>query len=185
MRGSLFEIDILNLRKSNSGASRVTTKERKAKTTEEKIVSGDGEKEKKVSRAGAKRKPASGRKTAAKKTASKKRTRTAGKSRKMEVGEGTEAAGKADPFEVAKRTVKGAVPAIVRKMVQEAKGGSCTHAKTLLEMAGVKRMFEQDPAGETKDEPWARMVLEKLGEAERAGRKKEAAEASQEQGRQS
>jgi hypothetical protein len=69
-----------------------------------------------------------------------------------------------DPFEVAKQTMKGSVPAIVEAMVELAKQGSCSHAKTLLEMTGAKYMFE----GEAQDsgEPWAKLVLERLDQAE-------------------
>ena len=71
-----------------------------------------------------------------------------------------------DPFEVAKQRVKGSVPAIVEAMVEKAKQGSCSHAKTLLEMTGAKHMF--DGEGETVDlgEPWAKLVLERLDEAD-------------------
>ena len=55
-----------------------------------------------------------------------------------------------DPFEVAKQTMKGSVPAIVEAMVELAKQGSCTHAKTLLEMTGAKHMF--DGEAEVQDE---------------------------------
>jgi hypothetical protein len=70
-----------------------------------------------------------------------------------------------DPFEVAKARVKGSVPAIVDAMVEKAKQGSCTHAKTLLEMTGAKHMFDE---GEAQDngEPWAKLVLERLDEAD-------------------
>ena len=51
--------------------------------------------------------------------------------------------GALDPFEVAKQTMKGSVPAIVEAMVERAKQGSCTHAKTLLEMTGAKHMFDE------------------------------------------
>jgi hypothetical protein len=82
-----------------------------------------------------------------------------------------------DPFEVAKQTVKGSVPAIVEAMVEFAKQGSCTHAKTLLEMTGAKHMF--DGGGEIEDSgaPWARLVLERLDEADsKAGREAESLE---------
>ena len=71
-----------------------------------------------------------------------------------------------DPFEVAKQTMKGSVPAIVEAMVELAKQGSCSHAKTLLEMTGARRMF--DGGGEAQDggESWARLVLARLDEAE-------------------
>ena len=52
-----------------------------------------------------------------------------------------------DPFEVAKQRVKGSVPAIVEAMVERAKQGSCTHAKTLLEMTGAKHMFDGEARG--------------------------------------
>jgi hypothetical protein len=80
------------------------------------------------------------------------------------------AVGELDPFEVAKRKMKGSVPAIVEAMVELAKQGSCTHAKTLLEMTGAKRMF--DAAGESEDggAPWAKLVLERLDEAESVAR---------------
>jgi hypothetical protein len=82
---------------------------------------------------------------------------------------GREASGQAElnPFEVAKQTMKGSVPAIVEAMVELAKQGSCTHAKTLLEMTGAKHMFEGDAQTEASGEPWAKLVLERLDEADR------------------
>lgn len=71
-----------------------------------------------------------------------------------------------DPFEVAKRKMKGSVPAIVDAMVELAKQGSCSHAKTLLEMTGAKHMFDGDAERQDSGEPWAKLVLERLGEAE-------------------
>ncbi len=73
--------------------------------------------------------------------------------------------GKLDPFEVAKQTMKGSVPEIVSAMVEKAKQGSCTHAKTLLELTGAKHMFEGE-AESHGGEPWAKLVLERLDEAE-------------------
>jgi hypothetical protein len=73
-----------------------------------------------------------------------------------------------DPFEVAKQSMKGAVPAIVEAMVEMAKQGSCSHAKTLLEMTGAKHMFDGDSETQNSGEPWAKLVLERLGEAESA-----------------
>ncbi len=73
-----------------------------------------------------------------------------------------------DPFEIAKRTVKGSVPAIVETMVERAKQGSCSHAKTLLELAGGKRMFDGESGTQDSGEQWAKLVLERLGEAESA-----------------
>jgi hypothetical protein len=80
-----------------------------------------------------------------------------------------------DPFEVAKRTMKGSVPAIVKAMVELAKQGSCTHAKTLLEMTGAKRMFDGDSLREDGGEPWAKLVLERLDEAEQKAVQSESA----------
>ena len=71
-----------------------------------------------------------------------------------------------DPFEVAKRKVKGSVPAIVEAMVEKAKQGSCTHAKTLLEMTGAKHMFDGEAEAQDSGEPWAKLVLERLDEAD-------------------
>jgi hypothetical protein len=71
-----------------------------------------------------------------------------------------------DPFEVAKQTVKGSVPAIVEAMVELAKQGSCTHAKTLLEMTGARHMFDSEMEPPDNGEPWAKLVLERLDEAE-------------------
>jgi hypothetical protein len=71
-----------------------------------------------------------------------------------------------DPFEVAKQTMKGSVPAIVETMVRKAKQGSCTHAKTLLEMTGAKHMFGEDAEIADSGEPWAKLVLERMDEAE-------------------
>jgi hypothetical protein len=71
-----------------------------------------------------------------------------------------------DPFEVAKRTMKGSVPAIVEAMVELAKQGSCSHAKTLLEMTGAKHMFDGEAEAQDGGAPWAKLVLERLDEAE-------------------
>jgi hypothetical protein len=78
-----------------------------------------------------------------------------------------------DPFEVAKQTMKGSVPAIVEAMVERAKKGSCSHAKTLLEMTGAKHMFAGEPEAEDSGEPWAKLVLERMDEAEQESLKKE------------
>jgi hypothetical protein len=64
--------------------------------------------------------------------------------------------------------MKGSVPAIVEAMVELAKQGSCSHAKTLLEMTGAKHMFDGEAEGEDRGEPWAKLVLERLDEAESA-----------------
>jgi hypothetical protein len=89
----------------------------------------------------------------------------------VEVGKG--GAGKTitpelDPFEVAKQTMKGSVPAIVEAMVELAKQGSCSHAKTLLEMTGAKHMFDGEAETRDRGEPWAKLVLERLDESESA-----------------
>ena len=83
-----------------------------------------------------------------------------------------------DPFEIAKQTMKGSVPAIVETMVRKAKQGSCTHAKTLLEMTGAKHMFDSEAEGQDSGEPWAKLVLERLDEAER-GQAPETADAAE------
>ena len=74
-----------------------------------------------------------------------------------------------DPFEVAKQSVKGSVSAIVAAMVEKAKQGSCTHAKTLLEMTGAKHMFDGEGEAQNSGEPWAKLVLERLDEADGRG----------------
>jgi hypothetical protein len=71
-----------------------------------------------------------------------------------------------DPFEVAKQTMKGSVPAIVEAMVAQAKKGSCSHAKTVLEMTGAKHMFGDEAEMADSGEPWAKLVLERMDEAE-------------------
>jgi hypothetical protein len=73
-----------------------------------------------------------------------------------------------DPFEIAKQKMKGSVPAIVEAMVELAKQGSCSHAKTLLEMTGAKHMFDGQAEVQDGGESWARLVLERLDEAESA-----------------
>lgn len=82
-----------------------------------------------------------------------------------------------DPFEVAKQKVKGSVPAIVEAMVKKAKAGSCTHAKTLLEMTGAKHMFGGEAEVEESGEPWAKLVLDRMDEAEQKGMQKDLREA--------
>jgi hypothetical protein len=76
------------------------------------------------------------------------------------------AAAELDPFEVAKQRVKGSVPAIVDAMVEKAKQGSYTHAKTLLEMTGARHMFDGEGEAQESGEPWAKLVLERLDEAD-------------------
>ena len=70
-----------------------------------------------------------------------------------------------DPFSVARRRVKQSVPKIVDVLAMMAEGGSCMHAKTLLEMTGARHMFDTEAAG-GEGEPWAKLVLERLNEAE-------------------
>jgi len=70
-----------------------------------------------------------------------------------------------DPFSVARRRVKQSVPKIVDVLAKMAEGGSCMHAKTLLEMTGARHMFDTEAAG-GEGEPWAKLVLERLNEAE-------------------
>jgi hypothetical protein len=109
-------------------------------------------------------KKSSKKKSASKKAASKK---AVSKNNAAPVGEGLAA----DPFEVAKQTMKGSVSAIVKAMVEQAKRGSCSHAKTLLEMTGAKHMFGDAAETEDRGEPWAKLVLERMDEAERESRK--------------
>jgi len=95
------------------------------------------------------------------------KVRSSGAARKNETsGTGEQ---ELDPFEVAKRRVKGSVPAIVDAMVERAKKGSCVHAKTLLEMTGARHMFDGEAEGQESGEPWAKLVLERLDEAESTG----------------
>lgn len=75
----------------------------------------------------------------------------------------------ADPFEQARRRIRTSLPKIVDKLATKAEGGSCVHAKTLLEMTGAKHMFDGELQQTEKGEPWAKLVLEKLGEAESGG----------------
>lgn len=152
-----------------------STKKPKAKAGNKRANKADQAKEQATSTAS---KP----KKAAKKAAVKKSKRTAKndsvpsnsvKQRKIRV---PDAAGKSDaagtpvreldPFEVAKQTMKGSVPAIVEAMVEFAKQGSCTHAKTLLEMTGAKHMFDGEAEVQDSAAPWAKLVLERLDEAE-------------------
>ncbi len=117
-------------------------------------------------------KKAAAKKAAAEKAAAKKAAAEAKRTRPEPKGttksDGAVAAG-VDPFEVAKQTVKGSVPAIVATMVRKAKEGSCPHAKTLLEMTGAKHMFDGEAEGQADGEPWAKLVLERLDEAESGG----------------
>ena len=71
-----------------------------------------------------------------------------------------------NPFAQVRRTIKEHLPKIVDKMVKEAEEGSCTHAKTILEISGAKRMFDGEHEVKDKGEPWAKLVLQKLDEAE-------------------
>ena len=90
------------------------------------------------------------------------------------------AAGARDPFEVARETMKGSVPAIVEAMVAKAKRGSCTHAKTLLEMTGAKHMFGEEAETADSGEPWAKLVLERMDEAEQESLSKDPPEVAAE-----
>jgi hypothetical protein len=101
--------------------------------------------------------------------------RKPGMPRTVAVSQGIEpgAAAALDPFEVAKQTMKGAVPAIVEAMVELAKQGSYSHAKTLLEMTGAKHMFSDEAEIEGSGEPWAKLVLERMDEAEQESLKKD------------
>ena len=107
-------------------------------------------------------KKAAGRKTQGKKTSSKKTSSKKAGSRKPASTKKVSL----DPFEVARETMKGSVPAIVEAMVEKAKRGSCSHAKTLLEMTGAKHMFGDEAEIADSGEPWAKLVLERMDEAE-------------------
>ena len=130
---------------------------------------------------------AASRKTPNQKTAGKKQAASkAGASPREKAGKKTKtvppaaAADALDPFEVAKQTMKGSVPAIVKAMVEKAKRGSCTHAKTLLEMTGAKHMFDEAAESSDSGEPWAKLVLERMDEAEQESLKKDPPEAAAE-----
>lgn len=68
-------------------------------------------------------------------------------------------------MELACEKVKGSMPAIVERMVEEALEGSHPHAKTLLEMSGVRQRCDST-ATHAAGEPWAKLVLERLDEVE-------------------
>lgn len=74
---------------------------------------------------------------------------------------------KGNPFARVRKTIKDELPEIVDTMVKKAKGGSCTHAKTILEISGAKHMFDGEHQAKEKGQPWAKLVLQKLDEAER------------------
>jgi hypothetical protein len=113
---------------------------------------------------------AAGKITPKKKKASKKseaaQHEVSPRTKRTEKSPAAPAAGARDPFEVARETMKGSVPAIVEAMVAKAKRGSCTHAKTLLEMTGAKHMFGDEAESVDSGEPWAKLVLERMDEAE-------------------
>lgn len=133
-------------------------------------------------------KEAAAKKTAAKKSAAKKNSKyVAGKQEPAKKTNSAKKPGgngdaKLDPFEIAKQTMKGSVPAIVKTMVRKAKQGSCTHAKTVLEMTGAKHMFDDDAEAQENGEPWAKLVLERLDEAERGEEQESAGDETQENG---
>lgn len=110
----------------------------------------------------AKKKVKAAKKAPAKGVAARKRKL----SRAVPADAGMELAPGVDPFEVAKQTMKGSVPEIVKVMVKRAKQGSCSHAKTLLEMTGAKHMFGEEPETQNSGEPWAKLILERMERAE-------------------
>lgn len=120
---------------------------------------------------------AASKKTSKTKTANKKNAASKGAvSTRAKAGKNTKkvpAVDARDPFEVAKQTMKGSVPAIVEAMVEKAKQGSCTHAKTLLEMTGAKHMFGEEAETADRGEPWAKLVLERMDEAEQESLKRD------------
>jgi hypothetical protein len=145
----------------------------------EPVASDKPEKKKPAAKKSAKKsaskkaaKKVAAKKVAAKKAAAKKKraeTKRAKPEHKSTTKSDEAVAAGVDPFEVAKQTVKGSVPAIVATMVRKAKEGSCPHAKTLLEMTGAKHMFDGEAEGQANGEPWAKLVLERLDEAESGG----------------
>lgn len=141
----------------------------------EPVASAKPDKKKPAAKKGAPKKTAkkvAAKKVAAKKVAAKKageETKRTKPEHKSPTKSDEAVAVGVDPFEVAKQTVKGSVPAIVATMVRKAKEGSCPHAKTLLEMTGAKHMFDGEAEGQANGEPWAKLVLERLDEAESGG----------------
>jgi hypothetical protein len=81
-------------------------------------------------------------------------------------GDAVESASQQIRMELAKKKVKGSLPAIVEKMIEKAKGGSYSHAKALLEMTGALQMFDDEPHAKSEGESWAKRVLERIQEAE-------------------
>jgi hypothetical protein len=75
-------------------------------------------------------------------------------------------------MELAKKKIKGSVPAIVEAMIEKAKKGSYSHAKALLEMTGALQMFDEEPHAEREGESWAKRVLERMQEAEQMAMQK-------------
>jgi len=150
---------------------------RRGNKGEEPVAADKSGKQAKSANKKAANKTAASRKTAKKKTAGKKTAASRpGASTRAKTGKRTKkvpAAGAADPFEVAKQTMKGSVPAIVKAMVEKAKQGSCTHAKTLLEMTGARHMFGDEMEIADSGEPWAKLVLERMDEAERESLQKD------------
>ena len=96
------------------------------------------------------------------------RSRRAARGENVSISERQGRTGEAleDPMEAAKQTMKGSVPAIVEAMVKKAKQGSCSHAKTVLEMTGAKHMFGAEAEAQESGEPWAKLVLERMEQAE-------------------
>jgi hypothetical protein len=138
------------------------------KTSGGKTSSSEDVRAKPAAKKRAKAAKKSSAKKAAKRSTRRKQTVASGASSQTvcEVDESAAEAQELDPIEAAKQTMKGAVPAIVKAMVKKAKEGSCSHAKTLLEMAGAKQMFVEDREAQEKGEPWAKLVLERMEQAE-------------------
>jgi hypothetical protein len=137
--------------KDDAGEDRATPKPTRAVKAKKKAAQRNGSGKSKAKRAAEKRPKARGCGAAKKKEGS---------------GTGERELG---PFEAAKRRVEGSVSEIVEAMVVRAKRGSCTHAKTLLEMTGAKHMFDGEAEGQQSGEPWAKLVLERLDEADSDG----------------
>ncbi len=150
--------------KKTAGEKKAPKKAAKKKAAKKKTARKKTEKEsaakKKAAAKAAKKQAGEGTET---KSAKKPKPRTKPKSAKPKV-DGKEGESR-DPFSVARRRVKQSVPKIVDVLATMAEKGSCMHAKTLLEMTGARHMFDTEAAG-GDGEPWAKLVLERLNEAE-------------------
>ncbi|MDR3763419.1 MAG: hypothetical protein P4M01_04915 [Acidobacteriota bacterium] len=173
-----MQIDILNLWGAENGQSKkgaVATNERvdeaiTQQTDGEKLTGGEtkSKDKKKVTRKPGKKKPANRkpRKPPKKRAQPKPRSKQQTAQEAETGGDKKPKPHKGNPFAKVRKTIKDHLPTIVDRMVQKAEGGSCTHAKTILEISGAKHMFDGEHQAKEKGEPWAKLVLQKLDEAE-------------------